>query len=105
MSKNTITEKELKEVEEQKRQFIEETDHYEEEAYQKDKGLIHYSQVALYKYSKVLEFGMKKLKRADLDKLCILLGEMNTAVFEEYERLNYLYYNLGKSKNSSDNNA
>lgn len=103
--KSIITEKELKEAKEQKRQFIEETDHYEEDAYQEDKVLIYYSRVTLNEYAGIAKFVESKLKKPDYDKFVALLTEFNTAVFEEYERLNYLYYELGKSKKSSNNNA
>ena len=45
-----------------------------------------------------IEFAKNILKKDDFDKLSALLQEQNEAIFEEYERLNYLYYELGKSK-------
>lgn len=103
--KNVMKEKDFEELKQQKTKFIEECDAFEEKAYQKDKGLIYYSQIALYKYAKIVDFAKKILKKDDFDSLTNLLQEQNEAIFEEYERLNYLYYELGKSKKSSNNNA
>lgn len=103
--KNAMKEKDFEELKQQKTQFIEECDAFEEEVYQRDKGLIYYSQIALYKYAKIVDFAKKKLKEDDFNSLTNLLQEQNEAIFEEYERLNYLYYELGKSKKSSNNKA
>ena len=96
--KDVMKEKDFEELKQQKTKFIEECDAFEEEAYQTDKALIYYSQIAVYKFAKVIEFAKNILKKDDFDKLSVLLQEQNEAIFEEYERLNYLYYELGKSK-------
>lgn len=96
--KNVMKEKDFEKLKQQKTQFIEECDAFEEEVYQTDKALIYYSQIAVYKFAKVIEFAKNILKKDDFDNLSALLQEQNEAIFEEYERLNYLYYELGKSK-------
>ena len=93
-----MKEKDFEELKQQKVQFIKECDAFEEDVYQNDKGLIYYSQDAVYKYAKLVEFMKSKLERKDFDKFAALLQEQNEAIFEEYERLNYLYYELGKTK-------
>ena len=98
MGEEIITKMELKEAKEQKRKFIEETDHYEEEVYQQDKALIYYSQVTLNNYVCILEFVKGKFNNSDFNEFTVLWDKFNIAIFDEYERLNYLYYKLGKNK-------
>lgn len=96
--KNVMSEKELDELKQQKKQFILECKEFEEEVYQSDKGLNYYSQITLYKFCKLIEFGKNKLEKEDFEMFSELLKEQNNAIFEEYGRLNYLYYELGKTK-------
>lgn len=103
--KKAMKEKDFEELKQQKVQFIKECDAFEEEVYQNDKALIYYSQIAVYKFSKVIEFAKNTLKKDDFDKLSALLQEQNEAIFEEYERLNYLYYELEKTKKNGNTNA
>ena len=94
--KNGISKKDLEELKQQKKQFKIEQESFLEDVYEHDKGLSYYSQITLDKFYNLLKFCEKKLQKEDFEKFSNLLTEQNKALFEEYGRLNYLYYELGK---------